>query len=97
VKGLYFVNTPARISSQIISVTQNLSDGLRAVVMSSVGRKFPIQGVAQFTYPSSSWRNVLRLTHINSVDVGSRATGIIGCCASFLLHTSQRSSEQFCE
>jgi len=59
VKSLYFVGIPAHISSQIISVTQNLSDGLRAVVMSSARRKFPIEGVAQFTYPSSSWRNVL--------------------------------------
>jgi hypothetical protein len=59
VKSLYFVGIPAHISSQIISVTQNLSDGLRAVVMSSARRKFSIEGVAQFTYPSSSWRNVL--------------------------------------
>ena len=96
-KGLYFVGTPARISSQIISVTQNLSDGLRAVVMASVGRKFSIEGVTQFTYPYSSWRNVLRLTHINNVDVGRRATSIVGCCASFLLHTLQSSSELFSE
>ena len=66
-------------------------------LLSSVGRKFPIEGVAQFTYPPSSWRNVLRLTHINNVDVGHRITSVVECCACILLHTSQSSSEQFSE
>lgn len=71
------------LTRSITSVTQNLSDGLRAVVMSGVG-------CATFTHVSwliwltlsfTSGRHVLSVPHIDSTHAGHCSTCITWCSA----------------
>jgi hypothetical protein len=62
------------------SVTQNLSDGLRAIVMSSVGRKCRIYGRTIVTHILLSWCHVLLVPHANCDDVGNCSTSLSRCC-----------------
>lgn len=64
------------------SVTQNLSDGLRAVVMSTVGREqFNLFRTKQELISTFvSWRNVLRFANFDDADACSGPSCITGCC-----------------
>lgn len=66
----------------ICSVTQNLSDGLRAIVMSSVGRRCHVSRCAAVAHECvlSSWCHVLFVPHTNGDDAGNCSPCLSGCC-----------------
>ena len=63
------------------SVTQNLSDGLRAVVMASAGRKLtnPAPQSIPRNHLLSSWRNVLCFSCPHHPDARTCSPRLIGC------------------
>ena len=72
-------------SSHSASVTQNLSDGLRAVVMASAGRtqtKFTVLSISHDPVFFSSWRDVLCFPCPHNLDACACPSRLVRCCRS---------------
>jgi len=74
------ITTGGPRSPTSVSVTQNLSDGLRAVVMASAGRKQLHFRASLATHFLSSWRNVLCFSRPHYPDARTCSPRLVGRC-----------------